>query len=978
MTAGNVQDLRKIWAKLEPKRAAGGFWALSGFSVQMLVALETFARRIFVEDRPVDAAAVEQLSDILILEGSGTRLIQVKTVLRANGLADAIREAYQIATHCTADLLQTLTFQVACRECGCSKDPGSIAAKSIFPRNEAYDPDLLARVVARFDPKEPVRLISDPLLALRRTMLLAGVQDPASTIAGCLGEIFGAFDGRDPAKVENAVYDVIKIVGKAIDPDKRVRSAGQLLTAADLAPLPPSNRERQRLVFGRRPRIVELVHDQFRTRAFFDRVLRAAVEWLASLPGKIAADDGLLHVFWIKGRSGDGKSVLLLQLAAELIMSGRLPFVTEMRELDEIRTWIRSSPPPAADPAKSELMVGLVDDLHEKISGAEIDPEIEGWALRGLPANAIMTCGPTTDLEAMQRSSTRLSVTAFEIPVLGPKEMEEFRLWYEARTGGARSSGDRSGSNQLLVGWLLTLASEEPAPEFARNLRNTLQRLQIADASMTIAAANALDLGAPVSLLGTALQKRNFERLSDSSQGHFEFRTEQDAQGLYLSHPELAWPLFKSWTAADENDLPTALGAELGKVIVHLLRARRRARARAVLGQILDTKLIRRRFGRDGDTATIRAVQAAVADSAFETVSSQATLAELAPVVPMLLIMQKRGFLTAPASEDLRASAAALLMEPQLDRASQSAVACALAAGRISDPPAQAARARLVSLPASPDSNGIVEAAVRQGRASGFVLGWLRSHESDPGAAAAFAAAATLPFDEDVIRSLWEFIDGNADLQEISPVVVNLVTTHPGVIPPGILDGWLRASPDDYAVVRVLGEVLQGGPPDCYVETALDRLEKDAQPSNLHEMLKHLIRIDPAAERLQHFLVEWLTPGVVNVSQAHIFAELMKSRFLRDRWMGRAIDAARLAGQQERVVILAQLLRVTDDTAVLSMALNLIGQRTPDSAAIFLLSILSERLRQMGEPEIDALRKQATRRGRIGLMRALAFKPRPG
>lgn len=977
LTARTVQELREIWAAREPKRASGGFWALSGFSIQMLVALETFVRRIFVEDHPVDVAAVEQLSDILLSEGSGTRLIQVKKKLNAAGFASALREAYQIASHCSPQLLQTLTFQVACQEGDPSLEPGSIAAKSIFPKGETYDPVLLARVVARFDANEPVRLVADPLLALQRTMTLAGVQDAASTITECLGEIFGAFDGRSRANVEKAVYNVIRIVRSAADRDKRIRSAGRLLTVMDLAPLPPSNRERQRLVFGRRPRIVELVHDQFRTRALFDRARQAVRQWLASLPEKIGADDGLLHVFWIKGRSGDGKSVLLLQLAAELVTSGRLPFVTEMRELSEIRNWIDSSPPPSADPTRSDLMIGLVDDLHEKVSEVLLDAEIEGWALRGLPANAIMTCGPTTDLEAVQRSSARLCVTSFEVPVLTPKEMEEFRKWYEARTGGSPSGRNRSTSNRLLVDWLLTLASDEPAPEFARNLRNTLRRLEIAEASMTIAAANALDLGAPVSLLNTAQQKRNFKRLSESGQRHFELRTEQDAQGVYLGHPELAWPLFKSWAAADGNDLPFALGTELGKVIVHLLKSRRQTQARTVLGHILDTKLIRRRFGRTSDTAEIRAIQAAVADSAFETVSSELALMESAPIMPLWLIMQKRGFLTTPASEDLRTSAAELLTEAQLDSGSGSDVACALATGKAGDQPAQVARAYLVSKPATPESSSVVAKALRQGRVSGFALEWLRSHESDPEAAAAFAFAATLPYNSDFVDSASNFIKRNSRLAVTSPVVLNLLRTVPGVLPPDVLLGWLRQSPDDYAVAQVLGDVLQGWPDPRYAEIALNRLERGERPANLHEMLKQLIKLDPASDRLQRFLDKWLVPGVASVSQAHTLAELLKSRSVRDRWMERAIGAARLAGQQERVVILAQLLRVTDDPAVFSRVLEMIGQRTPDAAGIFLLGGLAERLKQMSQEQIAGLRERASGAGRIALVRALAFKARP-
>ena len=73
---------------------------------------------------------------------------------------------------------------------------------------------------------------------------------------------------------------------------------------------------------GQRPQLQHLTKGFFRDRAqIFQELWRAFTEWLLSVG---SSEDGTekVPVFWIAGRSGEGKSVLLLQLVAEALRRG--------------------------------------------------------------------------------------------------------------------------------------------------------------------------------------------------------------------------------------------------------------------------------------------------------------------------------------------------------------------------------------------------------------------------------------------------------------------------------------------------------------------------------------------------------------------------------------------------------------------------------------------------------------------------------
>lgn len=113
--AKTIHELKRRWPEAQAKRAMGGWWALSGFTFQMLVALNQFLKDNLLETSAT-AIGVEDLSDILLADADEYRLTQVKRTLTNSTLSAAIREAYEIVKLAEEPLRGQLVFQIVCQD----------------------------------------------------------------------------------------------------------------------------------------------------------------------------------------------------------------------------------------------------------------------------------------------------------------------------------------------------------------------------------------------------------------------------------------------------------------------------------------------------------------------------------------------------------------------------------------------------------------------------------------------------------------------------------------------------------------------------------------------------------------------------------------------------------------------------------------------------------------------------------------------
>lgn len=583
--ANSHAELRALWSQEERRRADGGWWSLSGFSIQATIALDRFVRRAVI-DRASDAYAFEAVSDLSVV-GDKVSLTQVKRTLTRATLAAAVGEARTILDLCSQAFAQKLEFQIVCECDEAGMTPSSLTPSEVFDDSAATPADL-TRVLARFNPTAPVKVMSHPGLSLRRTLLSAGVRDPDRVARDALGTLFDAFDGRDREGVERALMRALSdirasartedvVPGRLLAPDMFKRRAG-----GDT-----------KLFVGARPRLSDLVGERFLERRDALRPLVETAEaWLSGLDQSYADDDLRLPVLWLEGRPGDGKSVLTLQLLEYLIMTGaRLSSVTELATAGELSAWLTSASRRDSD---NQAEIGFIDDLDASIEQAGLEAVIDEAFYRGSPYVGLITCG-TAEAGASFAAGRRIALTPAKISPPSTVDLEALRKWAQDRLGRQLPTTSPEGSSisEFMVGLTLGARHQPRATSgLSANLKAAL-------------AVNALGLAAPRSLVN---DRDMLAYLADRPD--IELSPMEETSGVRLAHAEAIWRLYVD--VAGEAELAESWGSDLGRVLAIRAADGETTEARTLLGAFINTPQAIWRLRRSGsqapDTALLDAV----------------------------------------------------------------------------------------------------------------------------------------------------------------------------------------------------------------------------------------------------------------------------------------------------------------------------------------------------------------------------------
>lgn len=661
-TAENFASLKALWAAQFPKKANGGWWGLSGFSIQMTAALEKFVREGLGKDDV--AFAVEAVSDVLLASSAELQLSQVKRTLTTTTLNAALAEAYDIASLCSHDLLEKITFQVVCERMEPSVDFAT--ARPTKVEGKIYDPALLARTKERFDANAPIRVLSHPRLALRRALANVGVKNPEGVAKEALGFIFDAFDGRDPKRVQQAVYDVIALIDK--EKGKNAPSAGVLLSAADFQPV---SDERSKIVLRYKPRVHDLAQ-----RRVIDRPMRlptieaAASAWLDDLEAAYGQADDVLPVFWLDGRPGDGKSVLALQLLDRLLVRKRLVSVVELQKPGELEAWLETAPewrPRTSDPEQLEL--GFVDDLAGMVSADQMGQIIER-GFRRPPYAGLVTCGVTDHMKSFDPVAARVVITRCTVAAPAEADYRQFSNWLIEQ--GKLTKVQPAESGESLAAYIYRLVSLEGDSQH-KGMRERLQALSAYAPAQVALALNSLAIRAPTSVLSdTAIA------VFAEGDGDIEFSPDTTADGVQLGHAEVIWSLFKQWAGADQEPLVSLWARSLGMGLVALVETGSVTAARTLLGEILDTGKLIRLLGK----ADVEDHQRVLFNTLYAAAVAHLSLAQRARLMRQFLVAQMARRLTVVERETLRLEAYQSLKLASVPTSDRVEVALALLIGK--------------------------------------------------------------------------------------------------------------------------------------------------------------------------------------------------------------------------------------------------------------------------------------------------------
>lgn len=862
--ADTHSELRKLWSSEEPKRANGGWWSLSGFSIQAMIAFDRFVRRSLIEGRG-DAFSFEAISDLSEV-GEKVRLIQVKRTLTRTSLASAVAEACKVVALCSPALLKTVEFQVICERDEAGLKPADLTAQNVFG-SDRHALNHLTTVLARFDKFEPVKVVGNPALSLRRTLLEAGVRDPDKVARDVLGRMFDAFDGRDRDGVEEALHAAMSDIHASIRPEDAV--PGRLITADHFVLRSLTN---SALFTGARPRLDELVSGRFLARPrTLEPLTNSAVAWLSGLPASYEENDRKLPVLWLEGRMGDGKSILTLQLVEALIkVRGRLASVVELKSAHELSAWLETASLwDTASPNHAEI--GFIDDLASRTQPGDLDAIVDDAFYRGSSYVGLITSGTAENGQAFA-TGRHVAVTKVGIGVPDDEAFEALRRWAELRRGRPIAVAPKPGAT--LSEYVVDLSLEGRDP--ARPSAGVSAQLRAA------LAVNALGLPAPRSMVTDA------DILAFSQvRPHFELSPVDEADGIRLAHAEAAWSLYAS--VEHGIDLADRWGTDLAAVIARRLSENEESSARTVLGVLLNTRYTQIRLRRQGSLSA----ETALLDAAYRALMGACPAEARAPLFRLWLVAARNGRLTATDLMAVRNEGNDHLSSKGVSDEVKAEVAAALltiGGQRDDEPWLKAAEFLKAAGPYAPAAKFAISTLLRgfAGVNADISVAWIQHNRrsEEVGEVLGRVLDPSAPTVLQVIGT--EFVTRFLDHPVSGAVLAKLATFHRTAAFYRLQDQWLSRCPDPARAVAIYRDQLHGAQWRNYAGRALDFVQIHPHIRGCQDLLTVLIRRRGDGEVVEAARA-WLDQHVGEGAATPVLMELVEAQPLEAADLQRAL-----------------------------------------------------------------------------------------
>ena len=254
---------------------------------------------------------IEALSDIVSSEGGYLIITQVKLTLHSGAFQKALKELWEIdalARSEVPDLAPQLRYRVL-TSAKILKDVDAALARWV-PEHEVDE-----TVLGAFRARISVRVDAEPHQTLATHLVNAfGDPDPFGTVENWLGRLLltptaAGFDGA----CRSIVTELDALEATARERAHRFH----IWEASDRPPSETSletDPEKATLT-GQTPNRRHLVEGRFAPRPLYPTIHDKAEAWLARIKER---NELQLPVYWISGRSGNGKSVALLHLLADL------------------------------------------------------------------------------------------------------------------------------------------------------------------------------------------------------------------------------------------------------------------------------------------------------------------------------------------------------------------------------------------------------------------------------------------------------------------------------------------------------------------------------------------------------------------------------------------------------------------------------------------------------------------------------------
>jgi hypothetical protein len=550
--------LARAWQSAYPDKAAGGPRALAGFHFQLEFGLLTYVRgwlEFETGDRDSQQTFVEELSDV-VMEAANRPPVVQQAKLTQN--SRTIRSG----------LNDLLTVHV-------------VAMEVIPQRAEEVEYGLVFRSA---DPQAAQRVIdawADEAPAVRRPfaarVVIGAHADPGGEIETLLsnrfhateperlryewvGELLHSLSLETPEVRRFGVEAGTKRIWRTLTDLKRSRNrrGGQVYLVSP-ADIPPRHLERGKVLTGQQPKFHHLRQGYFADRPkVLNRERERLEQWAGGRAG--SSRETKVPVFWIAGRSGSGKSVLLIQLISKLRQERWDPIFcldNYVEGLPEAVRWWNSSFDQEAPPLIA------VDDpygpggRHEEVWReflAELNSIRQAADLNRIPI--VVCCGPTEQAKRLDTAFPgEIDLNLFELPQESPEELEDLRNWYRHRTDVEAPEAE---PNLLLVQLFFQWQVGLDLKVFAQRFRSRIIDLDDDEVILPLLeqalSLNRLYLGFPEPAVDRRLPEVGTDQLRQLLQeNHLSVGDEEHGrQGLWLAHPHLANGIYDAWFPPDE------------------------------------------------------------------------------------------------------------------------------------------------------------------------------------------------------------------------------------------------------------------------------------------------------------------------------------------------------------------------------------------------------------------------------------------
>ena len=336
---------------------------------------------------------------------------------------------------------------------------------------------------------------------------------------------------------------------------------GTYITPELISPLSNPSRE---VVVGKTVSIKQIRDQRFMPRP--KAIANALEEFDSHLKDREKNKEDEIFTFWIHGRSGSGKSVLLLQLMQTMVLQKNAQvfwFYSEESEklYDLFEKWATQG----ID--LNEPLFVFIDDFNTPLmrdltESKSISSLLRNPTYSNVNWPVIVTCSPPEYLEDFRNGGKDegFRIKEWEIPTIDTEESKQLIQWFEARTGMKPKTGKAfEQSEGLALSMLFELwyfsqyadiadKNEDVMKAFGYRFKTRLESLKLIDSIAPILALNRLYLWPPNGWLEelTTEQRDAFDILV-ADQDFSILTLKPSASGFVrLTHPHLSDAIYQA------------------------------------------------------------------------------------------------------------------------------------------------------------------------------------------------------------------------------------------------------------------------------------------------------------------------------------------------------------------------------------------------------------------------------------------------